>query len=444
MNVISPQATTASSRPDERDTDLHGPWLLIGRAGWLALALLVLVLSTLAIPGAYSTLQSLCEPGVRCVAVQLTPYDLRLLRQIGLTPSFLAVYQVGWDVATVLIYTTLAALIFWRRSQERFPLFGAFALVLFGGATYTELLADGLRTQTPVWYWPIQILYFLGLLSFLTFFLLFPRGRFVPRWTRWWVLVAALAEAHYVFITDPLQASKSHNPSDFLLFAALVFSLVGIQGYRYWRVSTFRERQQTKWVVFGFGLAIVGAVVSFSVPHLLFQRQLVESSVFQVLVLSTMTNGILLLIPIAIAIAILRSQLYDIDVVINRTLVYGSLSAVLAAVYFACVIGVQAIIQALTGSPNTAPVLIVASTLVVAALFNPLRHHIQATIDRRFYRRKYDATETIAAFGATLRTETDLSSLSKHLVSVVDETMQPAHIGLWLRQPKRLLQSKEK
>jgi hypothetical protein len=135
--------------------------------------------------------------------------------------------------------------------------------------------------------------------------------------------------------------------------------------------------------------------------------------------------------PIAIGIAILRYRLYEIGTLINRTLVYGSLTAMLVALYFGGIIVLQRVFVALTGEQSTLAV--VASTLLIAALFNPLRHRIQAFIDRRFYRRKYDAAKTLEGFSAKLRDETDLDALSDDLVGVVRETMQPAHVSLWLR-----------
>jgi hypothetical protein len=134
-------------------------------------------------------------------------------------------------------------------------------------------------------------------------------------------------------------------------------------------------------------------------------------------------------ISLGIGIAILRSGLYDIDVIIRRTLVYGALTAILAAVYFGVVLGAQSVVRAITGQTGQQPVITVASTLLIAALFNPLRRGLQATIDRRFYRRKYDAARTLETFGQTLRTETDLAQLSEHLVAVVQETMQPARVS---------------
>jgi hypothetical protein len=148
---------------------------------------------------------------------------------------------------------------------------------------------------------------------------------------------------------------------------------------------------------------------------------------------------------VAVGVAILRYRLYDIDVIINRTLVYGALTVILVAVYFGGVTATQASFRALTGQENQPQLVVVVSTLVIAALFNPLRRRIQSFIDRRFYRRKYDAAKTLEAFSVKLRDETDLEALSHDLVGVVRETMQPSHVSLWLRPvlPRRRSEGSE-
>jgi len=145
----------------------------------------------------------------------------------------------------------------------------------------------------------------------------------------------------------------------------------------------------------------------------------------------------MLLIPLSIGVAVLRSGLFDIDVVINRALVYGSLTFSLVAVYVGSVVSLQYVFRTLTGGGSQ--LAIVASTLVIAALFNSLRRRIQNFIDHRFYRRKYDAAKTLEAFSANLRDETDLDALGNDLVSVVGEAMQPEHISLWLRPSDRVV-----
>jgi hypothetical protein len=184
------------------------------------------------------------------------------------------------------------------------------------------------------------------------------------------------------------------------------------------------ERQQVKW--FAYALAVLATSASFS---------FIVSDTMDVVWLEWVSFVLVMVgvvgLPVAVGIAILRYRLYNIDLLINRTLVYGSLSALLAAVYAGSIVLLQALFRALTGQESQLAV--VASTLAIAALFNPLRRRVQGFIDRRFYRRKYDARKTLEAFSTRLRDETDLDALSDDLVGVVRETMQPAHVSLWLR-----------
>jgi hypothetical protein len=181
------------------------------------------------------------------------------------------------------------------------------------------------------------------------------------------------------------------------------------------------ERQQIKWLAYGGVVAVGTSLVAALI------------SIWSVTLSILLTNLALLGLPIFTGVAIVRHRLYDIDLLINRTLVYGVLTGTLVLVYFGGVATAQAIFRTLTGQEQQPQLAVVVSTLVIAALFNPLRRRIQGFIDRRFYRRKYDARKTLEAFSAKLRDETDLDALSDDLVGVVRETMQPAHVSLWLR-----------
>jgi hypothetical protein len=187
------------------------------------------------------------------------------------------------------------------------------------------------------------------------------------------------------------------------------------------RSADGEKRQQIKWFAYAAAV-LLGCLTLFP---LMWVVPLWAIFLIVVIGLSAM--------PVAVGIAVLRYRLYDIDRIINRTLVYGALTAALVAVYFGGVTTTQDILRALTGQEQQPQLAIVISTLVIAALFNPLRRRIQSFIDRRFYRRKYDARKTLEAFAATLRDETDLEALSGDLVGVVKETVQPAHASLWLR-----------
>src|SRR5215204_369730 len=201
-------------------------------------------------------------------------------------------------------------------------------------------------------------------------------------------------------------------------FVAAVFSV-----FVRWRSAEGRERQQLKWFAYSAAL-LMGSFFFLQVAG----EQVSEWTIFVLIVTG------LMVIPVSVGIAIMRYRLYDIDVLINRTLVYGVLTAMLLGVYFGGVTATQALFRALTGQEQLPQYAVVASTLVIAALFNPLRRRIQSFIDRSFYRRKYDAAKTLAAFSTKLRDETDLDALSHDLVGVVRETMQPAHVSLWLKR----------
>jgi hypothetical protein len=216
-----------------------------------------------------------------------------------------------------------------------------------------------------------------------------------------------------------------------LLFLCFLVSLAALLVRL--RQASGVERQQIKW--FAYAAAVMGTG-----PLVMFMLGGGYSALEELMWYLGYFVGILgfALLPVATAIAILKYRLYDIDRIINRTLVYGSLTAMLALFYFGGVTATQALLRSLTGQEKLPQLVIVASTLVIAALFNPLRRRIQAFIDRRFYRNKYDARKTLEAFSTKLKNETDLEALNNDLVGVVRETMQPAHVSLWLRSDQPL------
>jgi hypothetical protein len=214
----------------------------------------------------------------------------------------------------------------------------------------------------------------------------------------------------------------------------MVGSMVVVQVYRYRRVSTPVQRQQTKWVVYGVSMGVGGLLVLYSIAR--FFPSLFPGGSLANVIATLAVYGLMLLLPLSIGFAILHSRLWDIDSIINRTLVYGTLTGILALVYVGLILALQALLHGLINQTSNSDIAIVASTLAIAALFQPLRHRIQQVIDRRFYRRKYDAARIVAAFSATLRNEVDLTQLREQLVTVVEETMQPAHVSLWLRKPE--------
>ncbi len=291
-----------------------------------------------------------------------------------------------------------------------------------------------LAVVPPAWWVPVEALGFLTDAGFILFWYLFPNGQFVPRWTRWAALAGILERALVDFFPGSL---LSHWPAAvFVLFdLGLYGSVIVAQVSRYRRHSTPVERQQTKWVV----LALVTGTLLNLATELVLAWEPVLPGVAHVLVslaLNIILSLAVLLLPLAIAISILRYRLWEIDALISKVLVYGVLTALLAGVYAGLVIGLQALVSNLTGQASQ-PLVTVVSTLVIAVLVLPVRRRIQAIIDRRFYRRKYDAEQTLAAFSAALGKEVNLTQLSEQVLAVVRGTMQPTHVSLWLLPPKR-------
>jgi hypothetical protein len=406
-------------------TRLHGRWLMLARIVWIAVVVLILALFVTSIPAFIASLDNTCKT-LFCQAL-IPPYSAKQYQAAGFSVNFVLIYCCAILVFFGLAYLTIGAVIFWLKSQDFVALFSSFALVTFA-VTFNS---SSLVLLVPGWRLPIQTISFLGNVFIGTFFYLFPNGRFVPRWTSWliggWIVYSGV---YYFFPNSPLAQSWPIS----LLLPCLLVSVLVAQIYRYRRVSSQLERQQTKWVVFGISIGLSGflLVVFLYVINVL---SIVQHSPLSDLIAYTAINVFLILIPLSIAFAILRSRLWNIDTIINRTLVYGTLTVLLAAVYFGLVFAMQFLLRGLIS--QTSGVAIVVSTLAIAALFQPLRRRIQSLIDRRFYRRKYDAAKTLEAFSATLRNEVDLSQLRKHLITVVQETMQPVHVSLWLRSPRR-------
>ena len=386
--------------------------------------MLTVGLVSVSIPTYYDYLASLSNPGLDPATVRAN------LEASGISIDFYATYLLLIRIAFAIVWVTVGAVIFWR-SDGWMALFTSLSLITFGTLGINDgpfLLAE---QYSAIWL-PVNLLGLFSTASLVLFFFLFPNGRFVPRWTRWMaVLWVAHEGAYYFFPGSLLDLDSSFPQIDFMVMVTFACVGAGSLLYRYRRVSGPTEHQQTKWVVFGTAVALLGAVGFESISYVLPVTSQ-EGSLYA-LIIEAGVFGSLLLIPLSVGVAILRYRLWDIDLIINRALVYGALTAVLAGFYFGAVTATQAIFRALTSQEQQEQLTIVISTLVIAALFTPLRRRIQSFIDRRFYRRKYDARKTLEAFSATLRDETDLDALSDDLVGVVRDTMQPAHVGLWLR-----------
>jgi hypothetical protein len=422
MDVQQAPTPMAESREQRSYVRLQGRWLLLARVGWVGLVILTLAIFFSSLPSYIALLQTPCA-GPACEWQQLTPGQVGTLKEIGLSLVAYTAYMVALMLVSVMVCLAVSAVIVWRRSHDRMALFAALMLVTLGPV----LVTAGVVESSSPWQVPNEGLAFLSITLLVLVFLLFPSGQFVPHWTRWILVVFLFGQVSIFFPGVFLIPNTQFSRLDWLVVLGELVTLAIIQLYRYRRVSSPPQRQQTKWVVFGFAVPIT-VYAGGTLPALLFPVLNSPSSLYLPAFVAIQAS-LQLMIPLSFGFAMLRSRLWEIDVLINRTLVYGTLTASLALV-----IGLQALLRGIINQGNS--VAIVLSTLAIAALFQPLRRRIQRIIDLRFYRSKYDAAKTVAAFSATLRQEVDLDQLREQLLAVVQETMQPSHVSLWVRPPE--------
>jgi hypothetical protein len=432
MDVHQAPTESRAPTPNTSDTRLRGPWLVTARVGWVILTLINLLIFVLGIPAYFAQLHVICTTD--CSPGRVTPGNAVALTHLGIPLDVYIAYMLTITLLASLVFLTVGAIIFWRKSQELIGLLVSLLLITLGCCGSTLELVGALSAAHPDW----VVVYIISQVAFIIypaiglFFCLFPDGRFVPRWS--WLLIGLWILLVFPFAAPADSPYSIENLPPVLV--AVLFLLtwgnwLGFQIYRYRYVSRPEQRQQTKWFVFPCTIAIVLIILYFALQGLVpaFNQ---PDSLYQ-LAYATVTVFLLLSIPLALGIAILRYRLWDIDILIRRTLVYGTLTVILTLVYVALVIGLSALLRSIIS--HDSGVAIVISTLAIYWLFRPLRRRIQRIIDRRFYRSKYDAAKTVAAFSATLRQEVDLDQLREQLLTVVQETMQPAHVSLWLRPP---------
>ncbi|MGA7673188.1 MAG: hypothetical protein WBW04_22415 [Nitrolancea sp.] len=415
-----PDAAVADDAPDP----VRSPNLV--RIICIAVSLAIAVLWLISIPPRYDQYRALDNSVVSDPAVVRAN-----LASLGLSVRFFAGYNLALELLATIGFCAVAAVIFWRKSSQGPALLVAIFLVALGiGNTGT---LHGLAGVDPALTLALRCLDNLGWLLFAYVCFLFPDGRFVPRWTRWMAILLTVDGLIDALFPGLLFGASSFLPFILLLFLSIGVTTIYAQIYRYRRVSGPIQRQQTKWVALGLTTAI-GGFIGFSFLPLFVSSFRERGSLYDLLAPAAVTIC-LLAIPCSLLLAILRYRLYDIDLLINRALVYGSLTTTLALVYFGTIVLLQQTLHALTGQHSDLAV--VGSTLAIAALAQPLRRRLQRLIDRRFYRRKYDAAHTVAAFAAQLHDETSLDQLRADLVAVVQETMQPTDVSVWLRTSVR-------
>ncbi len=436
---------------------LKGRWLWFARMAWLVAAVLAIGLFFAALPLRFDELRTICT-GAACSESQLSPDDVRALQFLHMSIVYHAAYYVALSVLFATVHVLVAVVIFSLKSDDPMALFVSFMLVTFGTATFTGtssalgdrqsflqipgalvssltgVMPDWLSRPQSVLQLPIAILSMIGQASGALFFFLFPDGRFVPRWTRWAMLLWIIWQGLATFVPDSALNSANWSPTvKGQVWVCILGVFLFAQLYRYVRVSTPIQKQRTKWVVFGMTGALGGFFVSIVFAAIL--SSLNQPTLIYRGIVTTTVYVVMLLVPISIGAAILYSRLWDIDVVINRTLVYGTVTVMLALLYSCMVILLQRSVQSVTGQSQSEVVLAV-STLAIAALSSPLLRQVQSSVDRLFYRNKYEAARVMAEYSQRLRNDVDLDKLVNDLLVLTYKALQPSHASLWMVRKK--------
>ena len=419
------------------------PRLLILRLVWVILTTISLGVFLFAIPARYAQYLS-PEDEIR-IGLARQGYAEQYIEQsgsetaakeavapLGLPPEGYAGLFLALEVVVALVYVSVGFVVAWRKFDDPFGLFASLFLIVFGVAGSSYLLL-ALSVKHEVGFLLGGLVTTLAYSLMPPFFYLFPDGRWVPRWG--WIPTAFWAFTTFFWNLAPRSPINPTNWPMWLYALNLLFiwGSAGVaQIYRYRQISSFAQRQQTKWLVAGFG-SMVGLTLLPSMLAWIFLPDAVREVVFSVMI--PMQVLLFVIIPVTLGISILRYRLWDIDILIRRTLQYTLLTGLLALAYFGGVVVLQAIFSPLTRQTNS-PLVTVITTLGIAALFNPLRIRVQNFIDRRFFRQKYNAAQVLVQFAVTARDEVEMEKLAAALQSVVQETMQPDQVGIWLRPPQ--------
>jgi hypothetical protein len=412
----------------------------IAVAGWILFALLCVALHLLDVVTDFHQVQVPCEGNLGFVAgcnfLAISADEVAVLNSWGLTLRTYAIFLLAAPLLNLLVYCTLGGLILWRQGRSWLGLTVSLTLVTMPFAIYAA--SNDWSAIHPALFWPGVIASLLSSAMLIIFLNLMPNGRFAPRWAylpmTLGLLLLVILTLHINGVFTLAEQSLS------FIYTALISGLVlsgGFQIYRYKRVSNTVERQQTKWIIFAvaaYFASILAWVIVFGggVPIPSGSPRLLANLAGTLFI----DYFALPVLPIAITIAILRYNLWGIDLIIRRTLQYAVLTGLLALTYYGGIVILQEILGPITGSKNS-PVVTVITTLSIAALFNPLRIRVQDFIDRRFYRKKYNAEQALAQFAAIARDEVDMEKLTTALLGMVEETMQSEKVTLWLKASKK-------
>jgi len=410
------------TKPDYR-TRLFKFFLIFLKGTWILLFTFMLGTFLFALPAFYN---SLFDLSYSQLTFGWTALETRMaLSTLGLSDSFFATSIIAVAGPFTFSFFIIGLVIFWFRHRDWFGLLVSITLVGIGWGLFSIPETRSFPGSEGLF----SLIYTLSLIGVQTLFFVFPDGKFVPRWTKWLVLGIAMVQVISVIV--PIDNNGGIYA---VLYLFVLGSMVYAPLYRYKNCSDRLQRQQIKWVVFSLAGSLTALLLIGFLPLVVWK--LLDSpswvQLLHFLIGGALMTLVFMMVPVSITIAILRYRLFDIDIIIRRTLQYTVLTGLLAVVYFGSVVVLQSLVEKFSGQQS--PVVIVISTLAIVALFNPLRNRIQAFIDLRFYRQKYDAEQALTRFAGSARNEVDLDRLAGALMGVIEETMFPDKVSLWIKK----------
>jgi signal transduction histidine kinase len=419
----------------ETGSEIHlsGRSLLLVRTVWLVVAALAVGFFVAGIPAEFALLQVPCTTPI-CATGQLPPTGLRSLRDLGFSPGSFAAYTVVMDIVFATVYGAVAGLIFFRRSDDPMALFVSLALLTFGTATFTFTM-EALAVRHPTWEMPVHFLHFIGAASFSLFLYVFPDGSFVPRWVRWvaLVLIAWQLAEHFFprWVSDP---TAWQERTETVVWLGALGTVIYSQVHRYRHTSSAVQKQQIKWVVFGISAAFGGFIgINMVLGASGAEAPTSPGALVAYLVGYTFVGYLaVLIVPVTIGIAMLRHHLFDVNLVINRTLVYGTLTASIVGLYVLVVGSLGTLLQ--TGETIVVPLLAAGLT---AALFAPLRTRLQRGVNHMMYGDRDEPYAVLARLGQHLESTLAPDAVLPTVATTVKEALKLPHAAIELERNGR-------
>jgi hypothetical protein len=401
-----------------------GRSLILARIIWMVVAACAVGLFAAGIPSEFEMFRTVCRTA--CDAQQISPRDLHALNGLGLTPDLYAGYAVVLDIVFATVYCGISLLIFWRKPSGRMALYVSLALLTFGTASFPGTM-KALSAEHPLWQGPTDFLNFLGFALFALFLYVFPDGRFVPRWTRWVALVWICWQLPQYWAPEWNSFDLNSLPSVLTVTAWMVGlgTVVYSQVHRYRRLSNAAQRRQIKWVVLGMSSAAVVYLGMATTLSAFAPAPTSPGRLAALLVGYSLIYLAMFLIPLSIGIAILRYQLFDIDLIINRTLVYGALTASVVLLYVLVVAGLGELLQ-VRGNL----IISLIATGLAAAMFQPLRERLQRNVNRLMYGERHDPYTVLSSLGQRLEASLAPDAVLPAAVRTVARTLKLPYVAV--------------